>query len=290
MKPISETAYAVAMYRALETERPDALFRDSYARRLAGGRGELVVKILGNKRQIANLIAVRTHLIDGLIERLVKTENIDTVLNLAAGLDMRPYRLCLPPTLRWLEVDLPDICEYKTQKLLYGEKPVCCLERVQLDLTDIALRNDLFSRVNRESCHTLILTEGLLCYFSEGQVKQLADDLHRQAHFGWWIFEILSPVALQQSANDWSQKIADQYFADGKPIFRYAPEVGFEFFQTNHWSVAEVRSVWDASRRLKRESWFAGFLECLLRYFDQKSWKALRHQNRIILLKRQTIV
>jgi methyltransferase (TIGR00027 family) len=289
MKPISETAYAVAMYRALETERPDALFRDFYARRLAGGRGELVVKIVGHERQIANLIAVRTYLIDGVIERLVKTENIDTVLNLAAGLDMRPYRLCLPPTLRWVEVDLPDVCEHKTQKL-YGENPVCCLERVPLDLTDIALRNDLFSRINRESCHTLILTEGLLSYFSEGQVQQLADDLHRQTNFRWWIFEMLSPTALQQSANDWSQKIADQYFADGKSIFRYAPEVGFEFFQANHWSVAEVRSVWDASRRLKRGSWLAGFLECLLRCFGQKSWQALRHQNRIVLLKRQPIV
>ena len=204
MNPISKTAYAVAMYRALESERPDALFRDSHARRLAGGQGALVIKILGHERQIANLIAVRTHLIDEVIERLVKTENIDTVLNLAAGLDMRPYRLSLPPTLRWIEVDFPSVCEYKTQTL-DGENPSCSLERIQLDLTNIALRNNLFSRINGESCNVLILTEGLLSYFSERQVKQLADDLHRQANFRWWMFEILSPVALQQSANDWSQ-------------------------------------------------------------------------------------
>ncbi len=289
MNPISKTAYAVAMYRALESERPDALFQDLHARRLAGGQGALVVKILGNERHIANLIALRTHLIDEVIERLVKTEKIDTVLNLAAGLDMRPYRLSLSPTLRWIEVDLPEVCEYKTQ-MLYGKKSCCDLKRVQLDLTNIALRNDLFSSINKESCHALILTEGLISYFSEGQVQQLADDLHRQANFGWWMFEILSPTALQKSANDWSQKIADQYFADGKPIFRYAPEVGFEFFQTNHWRVAEVRSVWDASRRLKRGNWFARFLEFLLRCFDQKSWKALRHQNRVVLLKRQLII
>ncbi len=37
MNSICKTAYAVAMYRALATERPDALFQDSHARRLAGG-------------------------------------------------------------------------------------------------------------------------------------------------------------------------------------------------------------------------------------------------------------
>ena len=33
--------------------------------------------------------------------------------NLAAGLDTRPYRMDLPPSLRWIEVDLPDILDYK---------------------------------------------------------------------------------------------------------------------------------------------------------------------------------
>ena len=37
---ISDTARWVAVYRARETERADALFRDPYARRLAGDRGE----------------------------------------------------------------------------------------------------------------------------------------------------------------------------------------------------------------------------------------------------------
>jgi O-methyltransferase involved in polyketide biosynthesis len=36
---ISDTARWVAIYRAMEFERPDALFHDPYARRLAGERG-----------------------------------------------------------------------------------------------------------------------------------------------------------------------------------------------------------------------------------------------------------
>ncbi len=38
---------------------------------------------------------------------------IDGVVNLAAGLDARPYRLQLPRTLRWIEVDLPAMVKEK---------------------------------------------------------------------------------------------------------------------------------------------------------------------------------
>jgi len=36
---VSDTALCVAVYRAEESERPDALFKDPLARRLAGERG-----------------------------------------------------------------------------------------------------------------------------------------------------------------------------------------------------------------------------------------------------------
>jgi hypothetical protein len=44
------------------------------------------------------------------------------VVKLAAGLDARPYRMNLPASLRWVEVDLPEILE-KKERLLEGERP-----------------------------------------------------------------------------------------------------------------------------------------------------------------------
>jgi O-methyltransferase involved in polyketide biosynthesis len=38
IRNVSDTALWVATYRALESERPDALFNDPFARRLAGVR------------------------------------------------------------------------------------------------------------------------------------------------------------------------------------------------------------------------------------------------------------
>jgi O-methyltransferase involved in polyketide biosynthesis len=39
---VSDTARWVAAYRAMESARPDALFRDPYADRLAGARGHAI--------------------------------------------------------------------------------------------------------------------------------------------------------------------------------------------------------------------------------------------------------
>src|SRR5437762_13173337 len=104
LRDISDTARWVAMYRAQETERPDALFRDPWARRLAGDRGEQLLALLSRAGQGRSWpFVTRTVVIDRFIEERVR-QGADLVLNLAAGLDTRPYRMALPPSLRWIEV------------------------------------------------------------------------------------------------------------------------------------------------------------------------------------------
>ena len=142
----------------MESERPDALFRDPYARRLAGAQGETIVRTLTKGSQFDWPMIVRTAVMDEIIVRLVG-EGVETVLNLAAGLDTRPYRLPLPPTLRWIEADLPDILAYKEAELA-TERPVCQLERVTVDLTDEGARRALLDRVRRSATNALVVAEG----------------------------------------------------------------------------------------------------------------------------------
>ena len=105
VRSISDTARWVAYFRALETERPDALFRDPYAERLAGAHGFQIASTLpdGNKHEWAWV--ARTYLFDQFLSRAIH-DGADLVVNLAAGLDARPYRMNLPATLQWVEVDL----------------------------------------------------------------------------------------------------------------------------------------------------------------------------------------
>ena len=93
---VSDTARWVAVYRAMETERPDAIFRDPFAARLAGEKGVGIVDAMKNGRRMAWAMIVRTKVFDEIILERVRNGNADVVLNLAAGLDARPWRLSLP--------------------------------------------------------------------------------------------------------------------------------------------------------------------------------------------------
>src|SRR5262245_50359334 len=116
MRSISDTARWVATYRARETERADALFRDPYARRLAGDEGEAIAKAHPFMEEHSWPIVMRTYLFDEFIAEEMR-DGVDLVVNLGAGLDARPYRLRLPSELRWVEIDLPDVIAYKEQVL-----------------------------------------------------------------------------------------------------------------------------------------------------------------------------
>src|SRR5271165_2486107 len=143
VRGVSDTARWVAYFRAKETQRPDALFRDPYAERLAGEHGFHLANTLadGNKHEWAWV--ARTYLFDQFLSQAIQ-DGAKLVVNLAAGLDARPYRMSLPADLQWVEVDLPDIVSYK-EEILKNEKPQCRLERIALDLSDLQRRRELFA-------------------------------------------------------------------------------------------------------------------------------------------------
>jgi O-methyltransferase involved in polyketide biosynthesis len=87
-------------------------------------------------------IGVRTRFLDELLLAAIASEGIATVLSLGCGLDTRPWRLELPPELRWIEIDFADMLDYK-DGLMAGETPRCRRERLSADLND---REDRLAR------------------------------------------------------------------------------------------------------------------------------------------------
>ena len=142
---VSDTALWVAYYRAEESKRTDALFKDRLARLLVGELGEKIaldMKKLGRYSEYN--VVMRTVIIDQFIMEAIK-EGIDTVINLGAGMDTRPYRMELPDGLRWVEVDQPGIIDLKNE-LLKGEVPQVELFRVALDLSNDLMRKEFLQK------------------------------------------------------------------------------------------------------------------------------------------------
>lgn len=243
---VSDTALWVAVHRATESTRKDALFRDPYAERLAGERGRRIVSQLDAAKGSAWSIITRTAVLDELIMAAIR-DGADTVLNLAAGLDTRPYRLSLPSSTRWIEVDFAAMITYKESKLV-DARPQCALERIALDLTDRTARQRLFARVNEESRQVLVITEGLLIYLTQDDVAALAEDLHAAPHFRQWIADVLTAELLE-----WLLKTHFKTFASGSVRMHFAPPGGIAYFERFGWRAQTVRRMTVESRRLKRE-------------------------------------
>lgn len=245
LRSVSDTALLVAYHRAMETKRPDALFRDDFAVRLSEGRGEEIARTLTYGRRMAWTTIVRTVLIDDIVQRLVAA-GVDGVVNLAAGLDARPYRLQLPPSLRWIEVDLPAMVRDKTDALA-AETPVCRLERVPIDIADAAGRRALLARIGSELKNVLVITEGLLVYLPPEVVGQLADDLAAQPSIRHWATDIATPMIRKRVNRWWGRK-----FKQANTNYQFAPEEGTTFFAPHGWREAEFHVLFEESVRLNR--------------------------------------
>lgn len=250
---VTDTALWVAAYRAEEAHRKDALFHDTFAELLIGELGSKIATRTQGSRYTAWSVVIRTYLIDQFIMELLPT-GVDTVLNLGAGLDTRPYRLDLPEALNWIEVDFPSIIDLKNEKLK-KEKPKSNLQRLAIDLSNHEKREALFDQVAKNSQNVLVITEGVVPYLTNDEAKSLAQSLHKRTNFRYWISEYYSPEILKFLR---TPKRLEQM--KNSPFLFY-PEDWFQFFKDNGWDESKTKFFGAESQRLGRTPPTPGWLK-----------------------------
>lgn len=177
---VGSTAVMVAAARAVETDSPDPLIHDPYARLLVAGAGtgvwetlldqSIVTKVADIDPEIAavyhhmrNYQAVRTHFFDAYFADAVKA-GVRQVVILASGLDSRAYRLAWPVGTVVYEIDQPKVLAYKSATLAeHGVTTSAERREVPMDLRQDwpgALRGVGFD----PAAPTAWLAEGLLMY------------------------------------------------------------------------------------------------------------------------------
>jgi methyltransferase (TIGR00027 family) len=167
---------------------------DPFAAKLAGERGMAMLRALPNPDTTRFGIAVRSHFMDELLLEALASESIATVLSVGCGLDTRPWRLELPPDLRWIEVDFADILDYK-DALMKEATPRCRRERITADLNDAAQRRSVYAAAGPASA--LMITEGLLMYLPGMTVEALAEEACRESGVTHWMTDITTTAFAQ---------------------------------------------------------------------------------------------
>jgi methyltransferase (TIGR00027 family) len=178
---VGSTAVMVATARAIETDRPDPLIQDPYAKLLVTNSGadslweamldpSMVAKVEAIDAETAATVqhmrsyqAVRTNFFDTYFNNAV-ADGIRQVVILASGLDSRAYRLDWPAGTTVYEIDQPKVLAYMSTTLAdNGVTPAADRRPVPVDLRQdwpAALRAAGFDPTAR----TAWLAEGLLMY------------------------------------------------------------------------------------------------------------------------------
>jgi len=243
---VSDTARWVAVYRAWESERADALFKDPFAAKLAGERGLELTKLTPREVKSGWPLAVRTRLIDDMLLKAV-AHGCDCIVNLGAGFDARPYRLALPQSLHWVEADFGALLDEK-EALLADERPRCSLQRERLDLADSEARRAFLDRVANRSKNALVLSEGFAVYLEDEEVRTLGRDLLARPSLRWWLVDFFSPGVLKMMKRGVGSGM------DRAPL-KFAPAEGLRFFEALGFRSDEVRSIFGEASRLGRAPW-----------------------------------
>ncbi|QNI09223.1 class I SAM-dependent methyltransferase [Mycobacterium kubicae] len=178
---VGATAVMVAAARAVETEQPDPLIRDPYAKLLVTNARagviweamldqDMVAKVEAIDAETAATVqhmrsyqAVRTNFFDTYFRDAV-ADGIRQIVILASGLDSRAYRLDWPAGTTVYEIDQPQVLEFKSATLSENDvRPATDRREVPIDLRQdwpAALRDAGFDPSER----TAWLAEGLLMY------------------------------------------------------------------------------------------------------------------------------
>jgi methyltransferase (TIGR00027 family) len=266
VRNISDTALWAAHFRAEESRRPDALFRDPYAEKLGAARGLEIARSLPQGESHPWAWVARTYLFDQMVQQAI-ANGADLIVNCAAGLDARPYRMELPATLQWIEADLPGILAYKTEKLA-GDQPKCQLERMGVNLADARERRSFLQQIAGRGKRGVVLTEGLLIYLTREEVAQLAQDFSQTPSLEQWILDMHSPKLLAMM-----QRRTGKALEKAGAPFKFGPAEGPEFFAPYGWKRVWEEGLLATATRFGRPPMF---LRLVAKVLQANEWRSNR--------------
>jgi methyltransferase (TIGR00027 family) len=165
---VAQTGRLTAAMRARESLRPDRLFDDPYAERLAGGAGDDLLAEFGDN----STISVRTKWLD---DKLVAVRPEQLVI-VAAGMDARGWRLDVLCDTVLFELDRPEVLQLKEE--LIGEPSIGERHSIGVDLA-ADWPSALLAAGFDAARPTVWTVEGLTQYLPADAVHRLVDGITR---------------------------------------------------------------------------------------------------------------
>jgi O-methyltransferase involved in polyketide biosynthesis len=185
---ISESLLLPLYIRALETRRPDALFRDEHAIKLVE-KLKLEASYFGQAKvgeEVQVSILLRNRQFDRITCEYLNRHPNAVVVHLGCGLDTRFERVD-NSQVEWYDLDLPEVIDLR-RELISGESGryhlLACsvIDHTWMDVVSVYQPRPF-----------LFLAEGLFMFFKEAQVKELVLALKERLPASELAFDAFSP-------------------------------------------------------------------------------------------------
>ena len=190
LKGIAETLLFPLYFRAVETRRQNALFRDPLAVELIS-RIDYDFSRLKAYDLLQTAVALRVREFDRCIQDMIRECPQAAVVNLGCGLDTRFQRLD-NGSLRWYELDLPEVIDLRRrffrQTARYRFLASSLIETGWLDELEASVESGL-----------IFVAEGLFPYFEERQLRRVVQNLSRRFPGAVLIFDAVTPLQVELS-------------------------------------------------------------------------------------------
>src|SRR5512136_2780168 len=222
LSAVSQTLLIPLYYRAMESQRPDALVRDLKAVELVG---QLDYDFSGVQRlkdeQVNYLLRMREF--DRQARAFLAEHPDGVIVDLGCGLDTRFERVD-NGQVEWHGLDLPEVIELR--KELLEETPRSHF--VGCSVLDFSWMDALSGQAGKRGqpgWPILFLAEGMLVYLEEADVKRLVQALAKRFPGAELVCEAYSPVVIR--AHPRPQAVAQPHWGlkDDRDVEAWAPGI-----------------------------------------------------------------
>jgi len=179
-----ETLLITLYAKALDNRLKHPILHDQKAEEILGMIDYDFEKLkdFGNEIMVA-----RAKQFDVWLQKFLKTNPNATVLNLGCGLDTRISRIHPPSTVRWFDIDYPEVIEIR--KKFFSNQPG--YEMVPSSVTDPGWLENI-----PDNNPVMIIAEGMLEYLTETEVKTLLNRLTDHFSNGQIAFDVMNTFAV----------------------------------------------------------------------------------------------
>jgi methyltransferase (TIGR00027 family) len=163
------------------------------------------------------MVTMRAKQLDDWSADFLRRHPDAVVLHLGCGMDTRAFRLHPPNTVRWFDVDQPDVIALRRKLYDDGDG----YRMIGSSVTDAAWLDEV--PADRP---TLIVAEGLLMYLTEPEVRALLQRLTDRFGGGELLFDTVSPMGPRLSKL-FTKGITKWGIRDARELERWNPRLRF---------------------------------------------------------------